>query len=314
MPKVGFLTSDLFQQHLAPPGHPECPERLASLLDYLTTRPIYPELTHIEPTPADLRWIQTIHDAQHIEQIREASNAGPMFLDHETTVSPRSYDAAVLAVGALLAACDAVVAGQVGRAFCAVRPPGHHAEADRAMGFCLFNNVAIAARYLQQHHGLERVCIVDWDVHHGNGTQHAFDDDPTVLFFSIHRHGALFYPGTGSRDEWGRGEALGTTINVPLPAGQGDDAAQRSFDDELAPAVERFRPNAILISAGFDAYERDPLGGMRVTLDGFAALTRAVCRLADATADGRVISTLEGGYDLDGLGPCVEAHLQALAE
>jgi len=227
-------------------------------------------------------------------------------------LSEESARVAALAAGGVLAAVDAVAEGRVRNAFCAVRPPGHHARRDKAMGFCIYNNVAIAARYAQKKHGLPRVLIVDWDVHHGNGTQEMFYDDPTVLYFGVHRH--PFYPGTGGAEERGAGRGLGFTVNVPLAAGAGDAEFAAAFRDRMEPAAREFRPDLVLISAGFDAHEADPLGGMKMTPAGYADLTRIVRRVAQATARGRIVSVLEGGYDLDGLAASVEAHLRALME
>jgi acetoin utilization deacetylase AcuC-like enzyme len=217
---------------------------------------------------------------------------------------------AVAAVGGVLAAVDAVMAGEVRNAFCAVRPPGHHATRDRAMGFCLLNNVAIAARYIQQKHKLEKVLIVDWDVHHGNGTQEAFYEDASVFYFSIHQH--PFYPGTGNVDERGAGAGAGSTQNVPLPAGSDDRRYLQEVRDKLVPSAQKFQPDFVLISAGFDAHENDLLGGMSVTTEGFAEMTRVVRQLAEDHCDGRLVSVLEGGYHLDSLAACVEAHLRNL--
>jgi acetoin utilization deacetylase AcuC-like enzyme len=223
-----------------------------------------------------------------------------------------SYRVARLAVGGALAAVDAVTRDQVRNAFTAVRPPGHHALRDRAMGFCLFNNIAIAARYVQEHHGLERVLIVDWDVHHGNGTQAIFYEDPTVLYFSTHQY--PFYPGTGAANETGAGAGLGFTVNAPLPAGSGDEEITTAFRGKLIPAAEAFRPQFVLVSAGFDAHRDDPLALLRVTEAGYAALTGIVLDLADRFAGGRLVSLLEGGYNLQALARSVEAHLRVLAD
>jgi acetoin utilization deacetylase AcuC-like enzyme len=230
----------------------------------------------------------------------------------DTFASPESYEVALLAAGGVLAAVDSVVAGEVSSAFCAVRPPGHHALPSRAMGFCLFNNIAIAARYLQKKHNLPKILIVDWDVHHGNGTQDVFYDDPTVLYFSVHQY--PFYPGTGSRSEKGKGEGLGFTINVPLPAGSGDEEYREVFEKILKPAAYEFDPDFVLVSAGFDALEGDLLGGMRVSVEHFAEMTRFVKRIADDCCDGRLVSVLEGGYELEGLAKAVEAHLRVLVD
>jgi len=251
------------------------------------------------------------HPERYVETIRKAvPTEGLTRIDPDTVASPGSWEAALRAIGAASAAIDAVVAGAAHNAFAAVRPPGHHAETARAMGFCLFNTVAIAARYAQKTHGLERVAIVDWDVHHGNGTQDAFYETDEVLFCSVHQW--PLYPGTGAASERGAGRGVGYTINVPLAPGANDEAYMEVFDQAILPAANAFRPQIVLISAGFDAHVSDPLGGMLVTERGFGDLARRVVRVADDHADGRVVSFLEGGYDPPALAASVVATLAAL--
>jgi len=311
--KTGFVYGDIYLRHETGAAHPEQPERLTAIVERLTRDGLLEKLTRIEPRPADERSLTTVHTPAHIAQLKQLYAQGDRFAGtRDTPISESSYTVAVAAVGGVLAAVDAVVAGEVRNAFCAVRPPGHHATRDRAMGFCLLNNVAIAARYVQQKHTLKRVLIVDWDVHHGNGTQEAFYDDADVFYFSVHQY--PFYPGTGSADERGTGPGEGLTLNVPLPAGSGDREFQQALTDKLLPAAQQFRPDFVLISAGFDAHENDLLGGMRVTTGGFAELTRIVTRLADEQCEGRIVSVLEGGYHLDSLAQCVEAHVRSLME
>jgi len=247
---------------------------------------------------------------QRLEE--KAPSTGYASLDPDTSMSPGSLPAAYLAAGGAMAAVDAIMDNQVDQVFCAVRPPGHHAEANRAMGFCLLNNVAIAARYIQKRHGLKRVLIVDWDVHHGNGTQHVFEDDPSVLFFSTHQY--PFYPGTGSDQERGRGEGEGATINVPMSGGQGTDDFREIFQKVLLPAADAFRPEFVLISAGFDAHEDDPLASMSITDEGYGELTRLVVGIANTHCHGRIVACLEGGYDLRALSASVDQHLMALMD
>jgi acetoin utilization deacetylase AcuC-like enzyme len=229
----------------------------------------------------------------------------------DTAVCPESERIARLAAGGLCDLVEEVVRGKVSRGFAAVRPPGHHAERSLSMGFCIYNNVAVAARALQRRHGIERVLIVDWDVHHGNGTQHTFEDDPGVLFFSVHQ--MPLYPGTGAAAETGTAAGRGATVNRPLPPGAGDDAFLEVLKGDLASAADGFRPEFVLVSAGFDAHEADPLGGLRVTTEAYAEATRVVCDLADRHAGGRLVAVLEGGYDLAALADSVEAHVRVLA-
>ena len=308
---TGLVYDDVYLKHDTGPDHPERPERLTAIVAELKREGLYERLRLIKPRRPELRWLELIHSPGYIAEVQRACREGvPYMHSLDTPICRESYDVALMAVGGVLAAVDAVVAGEVANAFCAIRPPGHHALRDRAMGFCLFNNVAIAARYAQQKHGLKRVLIVDWDVHHGNGTQAAFYDDPTVLYFSTHRY--PYYPGTGSRSETGEGEGKGFTLNVPLPAGSDDRAFVRAFEEVLRPAALKFRPDIILISAGFDAHRDDPLGGMKMTADGYGELTRIVKDIAQRTCRGRVVSVLEGGYDLQALGRCVAAHIREL--
>jgi acetoin utilization deacetylase AcuC-like enzyme len=263
-----------------------------------------------EPVACPVEALLRVHPRAHVEQVRRACEDAPGWIDPDTPVSQGSWDAALMSAGGALAACDAVASGLAGAAFVATRPPGHHAEAARAMGFCLFNNVAVAARHLQAAHGAGRVFILDWDVHHGNGTQHLFEEDDTVFYFSTHQY--PFYPGTGARSERGRGRGEGFTLNVPLRAGSGDTEYLRAFREEMVPALDRFRPEFILISAGFDAHHDDPLAGMELTTEGYAALTVVAKEAADRLCGGRIVSLLEGGYDLAALAASVEAHLVAL--
>ncbi len=313
MGRVGIVTDPAYLEHEMGRQHPESPERLRAIVAHLESTGTLSRLTRIPPRPADTQWITRIHDPAYVRHLEEqAPTSGYASLDPDTKMSPGSLPAALLAVGGALAAVDAVMEHRVDQVFCAVRPPGHHAEADRAMGFCLYNNVAIAARYLQERYGLARVLIVDWDVHHGNGTQHAFEADPSVLFFSTHE--SPHYPGTGSQQERGRGAGEGATINVPLSAGQGDDEYHAVYRDVLVPAAETFKPEFVLVSAGFDAHRDDPLASMALTDEGYGELTRIVAGIATAHCHGRMVACLEGGYHLRALAASVEQHLLALMD
>ena len=303
---TGVVYDDVFLLHDTPAGFPERPERLTAIVQHLADAGLLRRLTRVETQPAGLEWLTTVHDAAYVRRVEAACRDGTPYLDTpDVPISADSYRAAVAAAGGVLAAVDAVMAGQVANAFCAVRPPGHHARPSEAMGFCLFNNVAVAVRYLQQQHALAKVLVVDWDVHHGNGTAEALQDDPSATYFSIHRW--PFYPGTGHASDAGRG-----TINVPLHAGAGDDAYLGAIQHRLLPAAEEFEPDFVLISAGFDAHQSDPLGGMAVTAEGFARMTELVKSIARRYCRGRLVSVLEGGYDLTGLAQSVEAHLRVL--
>jgi len=312
-PKTGLVYDEIYLKHKTSSSHPERPERLTAIVTRLKDRGLMKELTLIAPPPAPVEWITAIHAPEYVERVRKACEGGGGLMDSgDTPVSADSYEAARRAAGGVMAAVDAVMEGKVRNAFCAVRPPGHHATRDRAMGFCLFNNVAVAARHVQAVHGIGRVLIVDWDVHHGNGTQEAFYHDGSILQFDIHR--SPFYPGSGTADETGRGKGLGMKINVPVPAGSGDDVYKKAFEEKLRPAAMAFRPDFVFISAGFDAGVGDPLGGMKVTPEGYAALTRLVRAIAEECCRGRLVAVLEGGYDLEGLASSVEAHLRVLME
>ncbi|MBL7186782.1 MAG: histone deacetylase [Phycisphaerae bacterium] len=309
--KTGFVYDDIYLEHKTTPGHPERPERLVEIIERLKAEGMYSQLVELKPTRAGLNWIETVHSPDYIERAKRSCDKGAGYLDSlDVPISDRSYEAAVMAAGGMLAAVDAVTEKKAANAFCAVRPPGHHALENRAMGFCIFNNIAIGARYIQKKYGLSNVLIVDWDVHHGNGTQATFYDDPTVLYFSVHQY--PFYPGTGSRAERGEGKGLDYTINVPLPAGSGDSVYLDAFEKELKPAALHFSPDFVLISAGFDAHENDLLGQMAVTAEGFAKLTEIVKAIALKCCQGRLVSTLEGGYHLGGLAASVESHIRVL--
>ena len=311
MAPVGLIYHPDYLLHDPGGNHPESPDRLRAIMRRLEETGWLSRLAVTRPAPPrpDLvKWIDRVHHPSHRARLERLSpRSGPARIDADTVLSPDSYRVSLLAVEGMLEAADAVMAGRMSRAFCAVRPPGHHAESGRAMGFCLLNNAAIAARYLRERHGLQRVMIVDWDVHHGNGTQEIFEEDPTVFYFSVHQY--PLYPGTGRADERGTGKGEGTTLNCPMSAGKGDEEYLSVFEKSLGPAVEAFRPEFFVISAGFDAHRDDPLANMRVTEEGFAEMTRRVKSWAERHAGGRVISCLEGGYNLEALAGSVERHL-----
>lgn len=309
--KTGLVYDDVYLSHKTTPGHPERPERLTEIISKLKADGLYAQLTELKPTPAPLEWVRTIHSPDYIQHAERSCTDDTGYLDSlDTPISRKSYEAAVMAAGGVLAAVDAVMEKKVANVFCAVRPPGHHAMEDRAMGFCIFNNVAIGTRYVQKKYGLSNVLIVDWDVHHGNGTQAAFYDDPTVLYFSVHQY--PFYPGSGSEAERGSGKGVNYNINVPLPAGSGDSVYLEAFEKKLKPSALAFSPDFVFISAGFDAHESDLLGGMKVTAKGFAQLTEIVKGIAQKCCEGRLVSVLEGGYHLGGLATSTEAHIRVL--
>ena len=313
MGKTGLVYHPAYLEHDMGAGHPESPDRLRAIMQQLERSGTATRLVRIEPRKAEDEWILEIHNKTYVSALKQhAPSSGRLSLDADTSMSPGSLAAAYLAAGGALAAVDAIMAGQVNHAFCAARPPGHHAEAGRAMGFCLFNNVAIAARYVQKKYGLKHVLIVDWDVHHGNGTQHSFEDDPSVLFFSTHQF--PHYPGTGRASERGKGAGEGFTINVPMEAGQGDEEYRAVFQHTLLPAAEDFNPDFIIVSAGFDAHQDDPLAGMGLTQSGYADLTAIVAGIAKRHAAGRLLSSLEGGYNLRALAASVDAHVTALLD
>jgi len=300
------------QQHDTGRGHPESPARWAAVLRGLEQSGVAAQLVRGEPRAATAEDLQLAHTAAYLARAeRDIVSGAEQLSTGDTAICPRSWDVARQAAGCGLAAVDAVLAGKVTRAFCVVRPPGHHASADRGMGFCIVNNIALAARHAQRRHGIARVLIADWDVHHGNGTQDIFYRDGSVFVFNTHQ--APWYPGTGRAEETGEGEGKGTTRNCPLPAGSGHDAVFAAFEEKLLPAMETFRPELVLISAGFDSREGDPLGQFLLTDADFADLTRLVAGIAERHAHGRVVAMLEGGYHLAGLASAATAHVRALA-
>ena len=314
MSRVGLIAHPDFSQHDTGPGHPERPERLHAIQSRLDDTGLGGRLIHIAPRILEANWLEKVHTSRHIADVQRRCEQNMRLMDAaDTFICPASFNVGLLAAGAACEAVDAVMNNRTDAVFCATRPPGHHAEPDRAMGFCLFNNVAVSVRYIQSTYRLERILIVDWDVHHGNGTQHIFEEDPSVFYFSIHQY--PHYPWfSGSGGETGIGAGKGTNLNAPMPAGAGDEQYLHAFDELLAPAMERFRPEFVIVSAGFDAHINDPLSSTLVTEDGFAQITRRTQRIARTYANDRLISVLEGGYGLNGLARSVECHLTALLE
>lgn len=299
----------IFLEHNMP-GHPECADRLTSIIQHLRKTDLWDKLQAIHLREATDQELALVHSKEHIENIRSVCKSGDGWIDSDTYVLANSFSIAKLAAGAVLSAIENIASGAGETAFCAVRPPGHHATRDHAMGFCLFNNVAIGARFIQKQGWGERILIVDWDVHHGNGTQDIFWDDPTVGYFSVHR--SPFYPGSGSIHDKGGGEGAGTTFNLPLSHFLTDDKVLSMAEAMIREAAEKIRPDWILISCGFDAYAQDPIGGLGFNAESYAVLTRIVMDLAGKFSQGRVVSVLEGGYALDVLGTLTEAHLREL--
>lgn len=309
MKKVGFLYDEVFLKHEMPPGHPESHQRLVHIVDRLRNSGFWNQIIHIRPRPAAEEDILRVHTRKYFEEIKTFSG----FFDGDTYISGQSFEAAVYAAGAVIEAIDQCRAGKIERAFCAVRPPGHHAEADRAMGFCIFNNIAVGARYAQKI-GYKKVFIIDFDVHHGNGTQHIFEEDDTVFYFSTHQY--PHYPGTGKDSERGLGRGEGFTYNIPMPFGSGDKEFYEAYRDVLPRLVKNFRPDIILVSAGYDIHVKDPLAGFNVTNEGMRSIIRGILLRRTTTYLPALpyVFALEGGYNLQALGESVLMTIKELLE
>ena len=314
MKKTGFVYDERYLLHLTGDYHPESPDRLRAIYKGLSESGLLEKLTVMNAEKANQRWIEAVHDIRYIMRFEETCISGVPEFDHpDNGICRDTYDIAFLAVGGVLRAIDEVMSGNLDNAFCAVRPPGHHAEVDTPMGFCYFNNVAIGARYIQKQYGIERVGIIDFDVHHGNGTQHIFDQDESVFYYSVHEHPSFAYPGTGREFETGVAEGDGFTLNSPILPGKGDDEYQKKIMQDMIPAFENFQPEVILLSAGFDAHGSDLMSGTNLSTDGYDFITEKIVGLVNTYAKGRVISILEGGYNLQILPVLVENHIKILA-
>jgi len=307
--KAGFVYDSIYLEHDTG-HHVENSQRLEAIISHLNETGLKRQLTSIKPRAASIEELSLVHREQHISHIREVAQRGGGWLDPDTVASPKSYEAAVYAAGGTMKATEVVMSGEVNSAFALVRPPGHHATPTRAMGFCLFNNIAIATRYALSKYKLERILIIDFDVHHGNGTQETFYDNPQVLYISTHEY--PFYPGTGDIEEIGSGAGKGTTLNIPLPAGCGDDEYLQVFEQIIIPAAKRFNPQLIMVSAGYDTHWADGLALMQVSVTGFAQIAKAIKGLADEQCNGHLVLTLEGGYNFTALAASIKATFDML--
>jgi acetoin utilization deacetylase AcuC-like enzyme len=313
MRKTGFLYDQRYLLHETGPYHPEVAERLQAIYGGLEAQGLLAHLARISALRSDMKWVQAVHAPAYIRRFEEVCLNGHRYLDHQDNqMCADTYETALLAVGGIIETARLLMGGEIDNAFCAVRPPGHHAEADQAMGFCYFNNVAIAARYLQQQWGIERVGIVDFDVHHGNGTQHIFERDETVFYYSIHQHPSFAYPGTGREFDVGKGGGHGFTKNSPVLPGQSDNDYRMLIERDLLPAWEMFKPEVMLVSIGFDAHENDEMSDVKLTTEGYSYLMRTALQLADRYCRGRIISVLEGGYCLACLPELAANHVKIL--
>ncbi|MEX2523397.1 MAG: histone deacetylase [Gammaproteobacteria bacterium] len=309
---TGFIYDSTYLNHDTGPGHPESPQRLLATMKHLREQEWFGKLPRFAPKCCDLALIEAIHSPGYIRRVEEACHAGKPWLDSlDVAISKDSYDVALLAAGAPIRLADEIMAGNINNGFALVRPPGHHAEKDQALGFCLFNNVAILARYLQSRHKIGNILILDWDVHHGNGTQNAFYTDPSVLYISTHQ--SPYYPGTGAAGETGAGAGVGTTLNFPMPAGSSDRDYETVFNEKILPKIDDYHPEFIIISAGFDAHRDDPLAQMKLSTEFYGWMTERMLDKAAVYSHERIISVLEGGYDLNALPLSIAEHLRVLS-
>ncbi|MFC1665788.1 histone deacetylase [Pseudomonadota bacterium] len=308
---TGFLYSPLFLDHDTGPTHPETSRRLVATSDYLRSKTWFNKLKKYAAKPAEREWLEKVHTSRHIDRVAFECSRGLSCIDTpDVAICPESFNVAVNAVGGVLALADGIILGDIDNAFALIRPPGHHAESDFPMGFCLFNSIAISARYLQQKHGVEKILILDWDVHHGNGTQRSFENDPSILYISLHQF--PYYPGTGDYNETGVDAGEGSVLNCPMEAGAGDQEYEQAFLKQILPKIDEFKPDMVLLSAGFDAHASDPLAAINLSTEFFGWMSQRMMEVADKYAEGRLLSMLEGGYNLETLPFCVETHLVEL--
>lgn len=300
--------------HKQATGHPERPERLTAVLDYLEDKGVWESLKQIKPSPASVDDVLMVHTKEHVEGLRRASQGGGGYLNPEAYACPETFRVALLAAGGLMSASDAIIEGKIENAFALIRPPGHHAEKDRAMGFCYINNAAVCARHIQKKHGLEKILIIDWDAHAANGTEDIFYDDPSVLVVSIHQDPATLYPGKGFAGEKGAGEGVGYTVNIPVPAGSGDEEYKKIFDEKIDLKVGEFNPDFIIVSAGFDSHRDDPLANLNLTEKGYAYMSEKIMEYARNHCNGRLLVELEGGYNLNALASSIHVVVEKLLE
>ena len=310
MNKTGYISDPFYLKHKNEP-HPENPGRLNAIQKNIESSKYYNNLTLIQPRKATVEDIAKVHGTGYIRSVEDSCRNGVRNLDADTVISADSYQAALLSAGAGLEALDKILEGTVGNAFCAVRPPGHHAEQNKAMGFCLFNNVGVIARYAQDIKNIQKIFIFDWDVHHGNGTQHSFYKDSSIYYSSIHQY--PFYPGTGGVDETGTGDGLGSNLNLPMRAYSCDADYINAIEHKLIPVIQKFNPDLIIISAGFDAHENDPLAQINLSTDCYGKMTQKLMEIANDVCNGRILSMLEGGYDYSALADSVQLHVETLA-
>lgn len=313
MAKTGIVLDDIYKLHDSGWGHPESPRRIDAIREALEKSGKMSKLIKLDNIKADPAIIANTHDKDYIDRVKKTcENGHPMIDSPDTGIGPQSYEIALYAVGSSINAADLIMKKEIDNAFLGVRPPGHHAEKRTALGFCLFNNIAIVARYLLDHHNLHRIVIMDWDVHHGNGTMHTFYDDPRVYYISTHQ--SPHYPGTGAVNEKGEGRGLGYTLNIPFNAGTTDEDYRQAFEEKIIPECKNYQPEFVLVSAGYDAHQEDPLAGIKLTSHMYYEMGKMLRDVALDSGEGRIMALLEGGYNLKALGESVEATIDAFSE